>query len=170
MNCIHLNGYSIGIIVEDKLAILKNNNMFVLPQKSEYKIKLSNCNDTKCDVIIWIDNIQMGVWRLDSYTHLTIERPLGIDKRLMFNDHTSGSFIKAEFRPEKSKGPKYNFYHMISDDRSAKKTIPIHNYKLTNVVTYGTTLGKKSNQQFKKTPIIKNIDHRKITTIYALLV
>ena len=206
MDCIHSNGYSFGILIENKLTVFKNNNTFLLPPKSEYQIKLGNCNDTKCDVIIWIDNIQIGIWRLDSYSYLVIERPIGIDKKLMFNNCNQGSFIKAEFRPEKSKDLNCNFYHMVSNDQNTKKIVLSNQYELNNLATHSaqldpvrlnctpqlkrcgaqldivrssctpqlkgccTSLGKKSSQQFKRTPSIKNIDHQKITIVYALLV
>jgi hypothetical protein len=198
MNCIHSNGYSFGILIENKLTVFKNNNTFLLPPKSEYQIKLGNCNDTKCDVIIWIDNIQIGIWRLDSYSYLVIERPIGIDNKLMFTNRNQGSFIKAEFRPEKPKDLNCNFYHMVSNDQNTKKIVLTDQYELNNLATHGaqlnlvspsctpqlkscgaqldlvrsscTALGKKSSQQFKRTPSIKNIDHQKITIVYALLV
>ena len=66
-NSIELNRFSIEILNYNARKERINGHTYIsLPHRSEYKIKLSNGRDTKCDAQVYIDGEKIGTWRIGS--------------------------------------------------------------------------------------------------------
>jgi len=88
---------------------------FVLPHESEYKIRLTNDNDVRCDAIVYVDGDKIGTWRINEHGRITIERPANKARKFtllktkshegIMSGMRSGKFenglVKIIFRPEK---------------------------------------------------------------------
>ena len=55
----------------------------MLPDRSQYKLKLTNGHETNCDAEIFIDGETIGKWRITPYSTITIERPANINRKLI---------------------------------------------------------------------------------------
>nr|QBK89239.1 MAG: hypothetical protein LCMiAC02_03340 [Mimivirus LCMiAC02] len=198
MNSVELNKFSLKIITDDGDVdkIMRNgSNYYALPDRTEYKLKLGNYNNVKADAHVWIDGEKVGVWRLKSYSNITIERPAKISRKFTLLKENSrkarnagitrgkakNGLIKVVFKPEK----KYNrwqndsFSFLSSDFRSdnecyhnisAQQCMSNSNYNCNNFSSGATTLGDDSYQRFDKVESIDEIDHNLVTTLYARLI
>lgn len=136
MNSVDSNGFSIEIIHTGLNApkhLIGGANYFSLPQKAEYKIKLSNNKHTRADAHVYIDGEKMGVWRIPSNGSISIERPVDNNKKFTFlKENTSeareggivsgkneNGLIKVIFKPEKLYSFEYNDYDDCYLDMSA---------------------------------------------------
>lgn len=131
MNQVYMNDFSLEIqtngIKADK--IVKNgSNYFVLPNESEYKLKLGNQKSVKVDAHVSIDGEKVGIWRINKYSSITIERPSNINKKFVLlkegtsqaksagikTGDDSNGLIKIVFKPEKVKENIMYFNHISS--------------------------------------------------------
>jgi len=111
-----LNKFSVEIISDHIRHIKKGDyNYYALPHMEEYKIKMINSRNTRCDAEVFVDGQLVGTWRIDPYNSATIERPIKINKRFTFvrqdskvarraginqNDNMDG-LVTVRFKPEK---------------------------------------------------------------------
>lgn len=217
MNSINLNGYSLEILAYGETMekiIYKNANYYALKNNTEYKIRLTNNKDVRTDAHIWIDEEKVGVWRINPYSRITIERPVNLDRKFTLVKETSyyareagielglqtNGLIKVEFKPEKYSTyvPKVNEYNDYYNKQEYDPTgvhylckaytdtvtpaDKIHRFCAMNDSSYdryvsntllspgATVLGNHSDQTFKRTEPIENIDTSNITIIHARLV
>jgi hypothetical protein len=217
MNSINLNGYSLEILAHGEIMekiIYKNANYYALENDTEYKIRLTNNKNVRTDAHIWIDDQKVGVWRINPYSRITIERPANLNRKFTLVKEISyrakeagielglqtNGLVKVEFKPEKysSYVPEvadYNDYyskqtydptgvHYLCKAYTDTVTPAdkIHRFCAMNDSSYdryisntllspgATVLGSQSNQTFKRTESIENIDTSNITIIYARLV
>lgn len=117
MDTVLLNGFSLEILSSFgpvEKVIYREGNYFSLPDGSEYKLKLGNDHDTRVDAHVWIDGEKVGVWRINPYSSIVIERPHNISRKFTLfkegtrrairagvknGDHETG-IIKVIFKPE----------------------------------------------------------------------
>jgi hypothetical protein len=111
MNPIYLNGFSLEILTNIgsvKKLIYKNASYFSLPINSEYKIRVGNDRSVRVDVHIWINNNKIGIWRINPYSNIVIEKPSGNNNKFMLTNLQSSDSIKIIFNPEKFTYPQTN--------------------------------------------------------------
>ena len=190
---VHLNSYSVEIVSNDSPVrnfIRDRGNYVALRHNSEYKLEITNNRGTRCDVVIWIDDEKVGVWRLDGYQSATIERPVGTSRRFTFvregsqqarfgeivTGNTNNGLIKAVFTPEKrQRTTNYpvtygtlNTNSALSFGKQMLGSDSLHNF--SNYQSGGTVLGNLSNQRFNTVAPLRSIDHDNVTTLYTRLV
>jgi len=118
MNSVLLNGFSLEILDDTGVvekAIYRNSNYYALADRTEYKLRLGNDHGVKTDAHVWIDNEKVGVWRINPYSRVTIERPANVSRKfVLLKEGTSAAreagigqqdsnngLVKVVFKPEK---------------------------------------------------------------------
>jgi hypothetical protein len=109
--------YEIEIQGKNKKFIpdMKNGHKYYpLPNGAEYIVRLNNNTDKRCNVILSIDGKEMGKWRINAYSGVSLERPTNSPRKFTFFREKSreakmggvkaGSYknglIEAKFIPE----------------------------------------------------------------------
>lgn len=192
MNSINSNDFSLEITSND-CAVHKfrrmNSTYYSLPNMSTYKIRLSNNRETRADAHVYIDNEKVGVWRINRYSSITIERPTNFARKFtlikentrtarkagIVNGHESNGLVKVVFKPELAtfgccfmhddSTPTFN--EMTYFNASQKNNIMSCN---ANYSSAATGLGEKSSQQFRAADSLDQIDQDNITVIITRLV
>ena len=111
-----LNGFSVNILGNVNSFKKDDHNYYALPHMSEYKIKLTNNRPTKCDAQVFIDGESIGIWRINSFDNIILERPANTNRRFIFIKEGSNiaqnagiyynqnnGLIKVIFTPERIK-------------------------------------------------------------------
>lgn len=115
---VYLRGYSIQIqpLYSSSRNFVRDGADYTsLKHNTEYSLRISNSNSTKCDAHVWIDGEKVGVWRLRPYQTATIERPANLNRKFTFvkensyqalqGDIKTGKYenglVKVVFKPEK---------------------------------------------------------------------
>lgn len=189
-NEVTLNGYSLSVLDRfSTLDKLPGGNYYALPHRSEYRIKLINDHDYRCNAHVHMDGHSVGVWCMKAFEHLIIERPVNAPYKFTFlNDKSSVSrdlaanvgqnergLIKVRFEPERTPAV-YSVYSPIkffdSDrfDISFNSTNQGMSNKAMNFGSGVTGLGNRSEQRFGRARTTLDIDRDKITTLYCRLV
>jgi hypothetical protein len=76
MNSTQINKYSVRIVADQITNTEENGKKYYLmPLYSEYRLVLNNYDYTRCDAKIYVNNIYVGMWRIDPFSNLTVERP-----------------------------------------------------------------------------------------------
>ena len=106
------NIFNVEILVNDKpleeYTSIKGTSVLI-PDNTEYKIRLTNNNETQCDAVVKIDNLTVGRFRIFSKEKLIIERPSNYEKKFIFikgelNDSEGQKkcgIIQVDFLPER---------------------------------------------------------------------
>lgn len=118
MNNISDNGFSLEILVNGsipaKTKFIGGAYYIMMNHNQEYKIMLTNDNNTRADADVWIDNQMIGSWRLNPHSSITIERPAEFNRKFLFlqegttianrsgivNQSNNNGLIKVLFKPE----------------------------------------------------------------------
>lgn len=58
---------------------------YTLPNYSNYQIRLINNGDTRADAYVSIDGEKIGIWRVNAYSSIVIERPANLNRKLVFS-------------------------------------------------------------------------------------
>lgn len=189
-NTIWLNDFGLLITAANN-AVTKQNSYFILPHNTEYQIILSNQHSVRTDATIYIDNTNIGTWRINPLTSITVERPAQAQKKFVLlkegtreatnagiGHFDSNGLIRVVFKPE------IEMPQIVSDQftyiNNAKRMCSsnMENYSFSNnsnqsfisgVAPAATGLGNYSNQHFSQTCPITNVDTENITTINARL-
>jgi len=198
MNSVDLNGFSVEIIGSNEL-VRKVYDMghiyFAMPHGTEYKLRLGSSRNTRADAHVWIDGEKVGVWRLDPYEQITIERPANVARKFTLltegtsdainADITTGNqnngLVKVVFKPE-FKQWSYPLCNEVAYESNRsfgimdncmpnrqKESRQLYSQSL-NFASAGTGLGDHSRQRFGHAEPLTSIDDANITTIYARLV
>lgn len=242
MDSVQLNGFSIEILSDGgpvEKVIHSGSNYFSLPHGSEYKIRVGNDHGIRTDAHVWVDGEKAGVWRINPYSRVTIERPAHVARKFTLLDESSGSargagvemgaeengLVKIIFKPERRSDvffdqgvpprfPKFpdfddlgyqdglgyqtihnpgcsdytdtvtpydktnrkcamsaqSYSNMINEGISADFGSTLSNSVSFNYTPGATTLGRDSDQRFKRVSPLGEVDHDLVTTIYARLV
>lgn len=82
----NLNGFSVDILPTEYVNRVQkvNSNYFTIPHMSEYQIKLTNNRPMRCDVQVFIDGESVGIWRVNAYSNIVIQRPANINRKFVF--------------------------------------------------------------------------------------
>jgi hypothetical protein len=166
---------------------------FPLLSGSEYSIVLANNGPAKCDAKVEIDGQFVGLWRVEAYSSLETERPLGVQQKFTWGKPSSqgqvqdsknsdptvnqkNGQIRVTFSPEVYRG--YNQPSIKTSDREqwsnqvnlggSGEYRPDLNRELYSGGS--TTLGQHSNQIFNVVAPITEIDQSKVTVIDARMV
>ena len=109
MDSVKLNNFSLEILADlgslfgsyrtpfepvEKI-VYNGGNYFAMPHNTVYKIRLGNNNGVKADAHVWIDGEKIGVWRINSYSRIVIERPANIARKLVLLKENTGKAFKA---------------------------------------------------------------------------
>lgn len=91
---VSIEGEGISRLIHNKVQIA------LIPSGCMYKIVLHNASSGRCDVVIAIDECEIGKWRLEAREILTLEEypRTGIKFRIL----EGGEVIRAMFIPEKA--------------------------------------------------------------------
>lgn len=198
MNRISINGFSLSILSNGMSARKENIHgayYFLLSHGSQYKLKLFNDHNTKCDAEIWIDDEKIGTWRINSHHDIVIERPSTINRKFVFlkenscvanlagiNVNRNNGLIKIVFKPEReymlfnnnfdSNMGQSSFMGLCANNCMPKSSMSIQplNYQFSNYSHGATALGNKSHQEFDTISPIYDVDSSNITTIMARLI
>jgi hypothetical protein len=85
-----LNNFSVGVITNSKLVEPKENGYVFLEDEDEYNISLTNNNKScRCDAEIKIDDVSMGLFRIDNNKTVIIERSSKTNNRFKFVSESS---------------------------------------------------------------------------------
>lgn len=99
-----------------KIPMIQNGHTYYkMHNRENYKVILRNDSDRRANVELYIDGEKMGKWRIDSYSHITIERPSDVNRKFVFVrengweakmggvriNQASNGLIEAKFIPEK---------------------------------------------------------------------
>ncbi|MCJ7637814.1 MAG: hypothetical protein MUO21_10025 [Nitrososphaeraceae archaeon] len=196
---ISLNGFGLSIFPSEKVT-RNGSTYFTMPDKTEYTIELSNDRGTKTDVHVWIDGKKVGVWRLSSYSRISIERPVDVQKKfVLLKEGTNAAYdaeikcgksdnglVKVEFRPEREGcfDDSINYFgydgrRYFNQSSSINKSFGCNNQMLecnssgdrcSGLSAAGTGLGSDSHQRFRNVDAIHDVDIENITEINARLV
>lgn len=80
-----LNGFSVEILADMVRPVYKEGyQFFAIPDRQTYKLKLGNQNCARCDATVTIDGEKAGVWRIEPFSTITIERPVNVNRRFTF--------------------------------------------------------------------------------------
>lgn len=188
MDSVILNGFSFEILANygngiwDPLEkiIYKNAYYYSLPDKSEYKLRIGNDHGVIVDAHVSIDNNKIGIWRVNPYSKITINKIFILDNRI------TGLFF-VEFRPEKisTYTPKVTIqqpdptesYYLCQDytdtvtpydKRHRDCAMDDESYNRYIYSKLSPTIYKQ--QKPTKVASIDNVDMANITKIYARLV
>jgi hypothetical protein len=193
MDTVRENGFSLEVLSKGITArkhIIHNANYISLSHNSEYKLRLTNDNDTRVDATVWIDNENVGTWRVKPYRSITIERPVNVSRKFTFlEENTSSAYesgivsgaeenglIKVIFKPEK-KHVSFGLLSVNSTCRNGNHNLNSHSLETNRSQSYGmdfssggTGLGDYSSQRFSHTSALFDIDYSNITTLTTRLV
>ena len=109
------NGFGLEIVTSGIDLSRPNGEYVALRNGSEYKIRLCNQRETRCDVDVHVDGEKIGSWRINPFDCIAIERPVDDSHMFTFFSERSyqasranvnvGNFnnglISATFYPEK---------------------------------------------------------------------
>lgn len=91
------NGFGLDILSSRQVGI-KRGGYFILPNNSQYFIKLTNHRATPADAQVRVDGKEIGVFRIPARGHITIKRPAGMDRALIFVSESSPAAWQAGVR------------------------------------------------------------------------
>jgi hypothetical protein len=183
-------GRSMNMLQDDKYREFKRNGYvyYAVPHNSEYKVKMHNGGDLRVDATLKIDGIDMGTWRIEPYSTITIERPADNNRKFTFVREGSwqgnmggvekGKFdnglIEVTFVPEHRSSGQHLLQRAIYSD-----SIPMsnnisqkYNFSTTNdsYSTGGTVLGDDSSQRFSNASYLSKDYSKKVTKRVRLVV
>lgn len=193
-----LNGFGLSIFPAEKVT-RNGSTYFTMPDKTEYTVELSNDRGTRTDAHVWIDGKKVGVWRLGSYSKISIERPVDVQKKFVLLKEgtvaahdaeikcgkSDNGLVRVEFRPERERyyDDSINYFGCDSsryfNQGLSAKTFGCNNQMLECSSGYdrgsglspaGTGLGSNSHQRFRNVDAIHDVDIENITEINARLV
>lgn len=146
----------------------------------EYSITCVNTYAPRCDVVIKVDGIEVGRWRIAANSSITIERPAGVGKKFTFVkegsllasqsglvSHQDNGLITATFYPEKAQVVPKN---AVTASRLIPQGMIAEGPSRGAYSNGGTTLGAESTQKFGTTNQLTEIDESRITTLNLRLV
>lgn len=88
--------YSVSLIADNaKKYIIGGFPRIALPLRSKYKLKLYNKAPTRCDALVFIDDIFVGVWRIESGGSVIVDKPVQSGRDLVFGENDD-DFVKAD--------------------------------------------------------------------------
>lgn len=193
MNNLSINNFGLTILVNGTSArkeYINRSHYFLLSHGENYKLKLSNDRETKCDAEIWIDGVKIGCWRINEFDNIIVERPAKLDRKFIFlkensreansaeiiNGKKNNGLIKIIFKPEKKKIDFFDNSNFLYTNYSQQKLFDrvdlsqmSNSFSPPNLSHGATALGDQSNQLFNNTHPINNIDNANITIIMARL-
>lgn len=110
----YLNGFSVRIIGGSDE---KTNGYVVIDHKKTYKVCLRNTHNRRCDVDLFIDGKEVGNWRIEANSSITLERPA--------NDNGKFTFYRVDSdEGEMAGGEKGSFENGLVQARFHLEAIP----------------------------------------------
>jgi len=74
--------------------IAKNGHTYyAVPHRSEYRVKMHNNTKYRVNATLVVDGEEMGRWRIEPYTDITIERPSHSQRKFTFVSETSSEAV-----------------------------------------------------------------------------
>lgn len=148
-------------------------NVYKMPHKTIYSIRLTNNGSTRCDATVIVDNENVGTWRINEHSIITIRRPSFTDRKFifisehskeMYETHTpfspSNGTIKVIFKPER-----YVHWRIPDGCYGCRGNCMTKGMSL-GASNGATILGDTSGQQFNTTSPIHNYDYMITKMVY----
>lgn len=200
-NDVSVNGFKVGIKQSESLYESSIDNGYVaLDDNTEYKLLLTNNKSGRCDAHVFIDGESVGIFRVNGYQTITIERPVSVNRKFVFmrektqniakKGKDENGLVRVIFRPEEISydlenyelSDSYNSKGLMARGRGIKSSNGIikKSFNLsmgsdaipqsTEYESGLTVLGDTSRQNFSSVSKLTNIDTKNITTINLRLV
>lgn len=116
-----------------KIPITRNGHKYYsLRHRETYKVVLYNDSDRRVNAELYIDGERMGKWRINSFSHITIERPTDVNRKFVFvkensweasmgdvqSGKSSNGLIEVKFIPEKANRFEGSYFNMVNTSGS----------------------------------------------------
>lgn len=174
-----------------------NYRYYSMPSHTTYQIRLHNNSDVRADADITIDRQHVGTWRVRAQSHVTIERPEGVNRAFTLVSETSATarrtgarvgddyngLVSVVFKPAKrgTASPRparaVNVVSMRQSAPTAAATPAAASLRSSGPTTESlssgvTVLGRRSSQEFSQVPSLSRdeIDWNRVTEIEIRLV
>lgn len=113
---VSLNEFAVKIVGDDVSHFKRGAyHYYGIPHLGEYRIKLTNDRETRCDAEVSVDGESVGKWRINPHSSITVERPAKLNRRFVFveeggstargagvvSGRRDNGLITVVFRPEK---------------------------------------------------------------------
>lgn len=126
---------------------IKNGHIYyAIPHNSPYKVKMTNNSNHRANATLKIDGDTMGVWRLEAYSDITVERPTNNNRKFTFVRETSWQADMGGV----ARGSSQNGLVEVIFVPEIKNTFPTdfdHDINYNNMPEFNTRL---SNQLFSR--------------------
>lgn len=143
---------------QDIIPIIKNSHKYYpLKNGRDYIVKLSNNTDKRCNVTLYIDGKDMGTWRMNGHSSISLERPINSPRKFIFfreNSEIISGLVKAIFVPEYRGGQSMNMDDLSNCEFSSGATV----------------LGNESRERFGNASYIEEDKKNAVTKIVRLVV
>jgi hypothetical protein len=108
--------------------ITEGHTYYSLPHNSEYRVRMNNYSGSRVNAAVKIDDESMGVWRIEPYGEIVIERPSHSDRKFVFvregswqanmggvsRGKSKNGLVEVTFVPEVC--PRYGSWNAWNDD------------------------------------------------------
>lgn len=113
-NCHNGSDFDVIVLGNNATEFCNNGARYVALNEGEFKLRLINNSESRADAVVAIDGSEVGVWRVNAFSSITIERPANVNRAFNFVSESSniarrtGNIIGAEsnglvvvkFKPE----------------------------------------------------------------------
>ncbi len=134
-----LNQFSVTIAEGKEIA----DGYIYIKHGTQYTVLLENESNRRCDAEVYLDNRQVGIWRIDSYGTVRIERPVHDNGRFTFYQAHTSEAIQAGITENNSTG----LIRVLFKSEQIR-TKPVASSTTARLAPGGTGLSGYSEQQF----------------------
>lgn len=157
---------NVNLYGEGEKRKINGGTYYVLPHKTKYSIELKNSSSSRCDAHVFIDGEEVGIWRVNSYSSINIDRPVYTNRQFTFykkgtyqskkagmiNDREDNGLIKVVFKPEKEyllsrKSYVHRNDFLLEDDMYLENNLMSRNMNVNSNSTFNTLSYGKINQE-----------------------
>lgn len=160
-NDVSVNGFKVGIKQSESLYESAVDTGYVaLDDNTEYKLLLTNNKSGRCDAHVFIDGESVGVFRVNGYQTVSIERPANVNRKFVFMREKTQSIakkgkdenglIRVIFRPEEISYDLENYE--LSDSYNSKGLMARGTKSSNGIIKKSFSLGMGSEYDSDSIP------------------
>lgn len=99
------DNFIVSIVADGaKKTKINNENFVYLAENTKYQIRIDNKINLKTDVKVYINDVYIGIWRIEPFSTLFIQRPISVNKKFVFDKYLKqNEVIKVYFYPHDQK-------------------------------------------------------------------
>ena len=147
---INKKGFGLGISagVPIRKITRSGNVYFAMPNLTEYEITLLNGNTQICNATVYVDNMEIGTWKIEAFSSIAVGRSSGGAQKFVFiqkdnvpyqtltqNYNTNGS-LKVVFKPVTNKQKISNSFVNHDEIINAKLIVDDSLYSQTKILSH----------------------------------